>query len=343
MSVNSENLIPIVTKALGLSASVSIENLKRLTGGASRETWSFDALFAADGKPQSRGLVLRFGTSSYGDVLGASGEAEYELYKTISNSDSLPIPKPLIYIADTTFLGADFFLIERIDHCETSPALLFSDAYRDVARKTVLDIFRLGGKLSLFQWQGTRLEEIFEVPEPNQVWSRQLQYWRQVISDCAIDPQPLVNYLINWLAQNPPAPPERIAVLSGDYRLGNFLYNSDGEVKGWLDWEMGHLGDPMEDLTWALMSNWRSDDGFPGGLTREDLINEWQRSSGLKIDAKSFHWWSLFQHVKAHGIWQAAVKACARNPAADIKHLLIAVSCPILQDRLLIDEMEWAK
>lgn len=340
MNLDAKQLVPIVSDALGATAPVRIENLQRLTAGASRETWSLDAVDAVS-ETTRRGLILRFGTSTYGDVLGAIGKAEYEFYNTLSASSSLPLPKPVRYIADTSLLGSDFFLIDRIDHCETSPALLSSHAYREVAGKTVREVFRLGGELSRFAWQDTPLAKALPVVAPEQVWLQQLQYWRQVIADCAVEPQPTVNYLVNWLQANPPAPPERIVVLSGDFRLGNFLYAATGEVKGWLDWEMGHLGDPLEDLTWALMANWRTGDSFPGGLSRDDLIREWQQSSGLHIDAASLRWWTLFQHVKAQGIWQAAVRACATQPTVDMKHLMMAFSCPGLQDRLLMDDMRW--
>jgi len=341
MSPESEKLAAVVAAAVAGASSVRVESLTRLTGGSSRETWSFDALIDADAGLKRQGMILRFGRSEYGDALGAGASAEYEFYNTLSASAEIPVPRPIAYVADDSLFGSDFFITERVDDCETSPALLESPAYQGVATRTIKEIFRLGGELTRFRWQDTALADKIKVAAPNQVWRQQLDYWSGVIAACATEPQPLVNYLINWLRANPPQAPERVVVLSGDFRLGNFLYDIEGRVRGWLDWEMGHLGDPLEDLTWALLANWRVSEHFPGGLRKEDLVREWEAASGLSANPESLRWWSLFQHVKAHGIWQAAVGAVAQNLTTSIKHVVIAAGCPHLQDSLLIDDMKW--
>lgn len=341
MIPDSEKLTAAVAAAFPGARSVQVEQITRLTGGASRETWSFDAIIEDDAGLQRQGMILRLGRSEYGDALGAGAAAEYAFYNTLSASDKIPVPRPIAYVADDTLFGSDFFITERIDHCETSPALLDSPAYQGVAALTVKEIFRLGGELTRFPWQGTALADRIEVAAPEQVWRQQLDYWSGVIAACATEPQPLVHYLIHWLRANPPPAPERVVVLSGDFRVGNFLYDVEGRVRGWLDWEMGHLGDPLEDLAWALLSNWRAGEHFPGGLGKEELIREWEAASGLTADPESLRWWSLFQHVKAHGIWQAAVGAVAQNLTSSVKHLVIAACAPQLQDSLLIDEMRW--
>ena len=58
------------------------------------------------------------------------------------------------------------------------------------------------------------------------------------------------------LRRTPPPPAQKISVVHGDYRTGNFLHDGDGVIRGILDWEMAHLGDPLEDLAWALDPLW---------------------------------------------------------------------------------------
>ena len=67
-----------------------------------------------------------------------------------------------------------------------------------------------------------------------------------------LEPQPIIRAAIRWLRANPPPPPERVSVVHGDYRVGNFLYTKEG-IHGIVDWEMAHLGDPLEDLAWSFM------------------------------------------------------------------------------------------
>ena len=69
-------------------------------------------------------------------------------------------------------------------------------------------------------------------------------------------PQPIVRAAIRRLRRNPPGPPERISVVHGDYRSGNFMHDGHGKILGVLDWEMVHLGDAVEDLAWCFDPLW---------------------------------------------------------------------------------------
>ena len=50
-----------------------------------------------------------------------------------------------------------------------------------------------------------------------------------------------------------PAPP---VLVHGDFRNGNFIVGADG-IRAVLDWELAHLGDPVEDLGWLCVKSWR--------------------------------------------------------------------------------------
>ncbi len=96
----------------------------------------------------------------------------------------------------------------------------------------------------------------------------------------------------------------------GDYRSGNFLHDGQGAMVAVLDWEMAHLGDPLEDLGWALDPLWRHNETHrvAGMLPRDEAIAVWERASGLKVDPVAFAWWELFASVKGQAIWTSAAK-----------------------------------
>ena len=54
------------------------------------------------------------------------------------------------------------------------------------------------------------------------------------------------------------AAPSR-ALVHGDFRNGNFIVGPDG-IRAVLDWELAHLGDPIEDLGWLCVKSWRFGD-----------------------------------------------------------------------------------
>ena len=116
---------------------------------------------------------------------------------------------------------------------------------------------------------------------------------------------------IRRLRRAPPSPPAKIAVVHGDYRSGNFLHDGAGAILAVLDWEMAHLGDPLEDLAWAMDPLWSrpGDERVSGMIPREEGLAIWRRASGLPIDPGALAWWRLFASVKAQAIWISSAKA----------------------------------
>ena len=58
------------------------------------------------------------------------------------------------------------------------------------------------------------------------------------------------------LARGQPTTDRQAGVVHGDFRLGNVIVDDEGLVAV-LDWELVHLGDPMEDLGWLCVKSWR--------------------------------------------------------------------------------------
>lgn len=63
---------------------------------------------------------------------------------------------------------------------------------------------------------------------------------------------PLLDVAFNWLAENMPDPDGAVVLAHGDAGPGNFLFEQ-GRMTALIDWELAHLGDPMEDLAWFSM------------------------------------------------------------------------------------------
>ena len=73
--------------------------------------------------------------------------------------------------------------------------------------------------------------------------------------------------------------------MHGDFRHGNLIIGPDG-VRAVLDWELAHLGDPMEDLGWICVNSWRFgeiDKPVGGFGTREELFAGYE-AAGRRVD-----------------------------------------------------------
>lgn len=147
---------------------------------------------------------------------------------------------------------------------------------------------------------------------------------------------------IRRLRANPPPPAQKIAIVHGDYRSGNVMHDGAGRMLAMLDWEMAHLGDPLEDLGWALDPIW---DHFEAGkvcgmTTRERALDAWRATSGLAVDPAAMRWWSLFNSIKGRGIWTSAFKEFVDGGRTDPVLGVSGWYTAIRQDTIIAAQLE---
>jgi aminoglycoside phosphotransferase (APT) family kinase protein len=108
---------------------------------------------------------------------------------------------------------------------------------------------------------------------------------------------PILEWALIWFRTHAPKA-RRISVVHGDYRIGNFL-ELDGRISAILDWELVHLGDPMEDLGWICLQAWRGRSPYMCHLfTREELKDKYEALTGAAVDLAVLHYWEAFGTFK---------------------------------------------
>jgi aminoglycoside phosphotransferase (APT) family kinase protein len=233
-------------------------------------------------------------------------ETEFAAYRSFQDSP-VPVPRALFLEREAHWLERPFFVMEEIEGC-TAGSILSADPYAAHRRRVGEQYYSILGEIAQRDVASSELARVVPVPAPAECWQRELDKWEQVINEDELEPLPVARAAIRWMRRNPPPSP-RVAIVHGDFRTGNFLFDGDGRIRAILDWEMAHLGDPLEDLAWALDPLWSADRAHPGGmLTREEGIAIWERSSGLKADPKALAWWSMFASFKGLAIWVSSAK-----------------------------------
>jgi aminoglycoside phosphotransferase (APT) family kinase protein len=199
--------------------------------------------------------------------------------------------------------------MERIDG-GTVPSPFVFDPYAEHADALGRQFFTTLGRLAALNHEDTPIRQAAEAPAPDDCWRIALDHWSGVIEADEQHPQPIVRAAIRWLYRHPPPPAQRISIVHGDYRSGNFMHDGAGQILAILDWEMAHLGDPIEDLGWAFDPLWNHfDEGKVAGLIpKAEAIALWEAASGLTVDPEALAWWSLFNAVKGQAIWTSAAK-----------------------------------
>lgn len=326
-----EQVAAYLTRLWGTPATV--EALARIPGGASRETYRFDAL--ADGERHT--LILR--REPVAGLIDTETETEFRAYQ--SAAGVIPVPRAVALEADGAELGRPFFLTERIDGGVVAGS--FERApFGDHAQTIGQAFFAALGRLAAFDPAGTPLAAHVPTPAPDQCWRVALDYWEAVIDVDALQPIPVIRAAIRLLRANPPPPAQAIRIVHGDYRSGNLMHDGAGGMLAMFDWEMAHLGDPLEDLGWALDPIW---DHFQPGLAcgmipRADAIAAWQRASGMTVDPAAMRWWSLFNAVKGRAIWTSAFKEFVDGGRTDPVLGISGWYTATRQDTIIAEQLE---
>jgi len=296
----AERLGAYLTRAWG--EPVAVEKLARISGGASRETYRFDAVLGSGRRP----LILR--RDPPGSLIETDRRSEYLALKSFHGA-GVAAPEPLILELEGAELERPFFIMARVDGGMTASPFQ-PDAYAPHAAEIGADFFGTLGRIAAADPATLPIAEVCEAPALDGCWRRELDYWSGVVEADELHPQPIVRAAIRRLRRNPPTPAQKISVVHGDYRSGNFLHDGQGHVIAVLDWEMAHLGDPLEDLGWAIDPLWchSETERVSGMLPRAEAIAVWERASGLRVDPAAFAWWELFASVKGQAIWTSSAK-----------------------------------
>jgi aminoglycoside phosphotransferase (APT) family kinase protein len=241
-------------------AAAEVRGCKRLTGGASRETWAFEALIDGAWRP----LILRRGDSMTLEAAAIQAAAR------------AGVPEPEIVAA-----GDDYLVMERVEG-ETIPRRILREDRPGLATQC-----------------GEILARIHSIP-PEQIpglESGDALADLKAMIHAFDDPSPALELGLCWLGRNRP-PSGGDAVLHGDFRNGNLIVGTDG-IRAIIDWELVHRGDPMQDLGYLCVRAWRFGGEHPvGGFgSYEDLFAGYERAGGVPVDREAVRWWEVFGTV----------------------------------------------
>jgi aminoglycoside phosphotransferase (APT) family kinase protein len=260
-----------------------VVDLKILTGGASRQTWSFSYGSRSEDRPP-RGYVIQLNGVVVSDEL-ISTEKEALLLQRVAEN-AIPVPS-VIASGVSAKLGDTSYFITTFIEGETLPArYLHSDP-------------PLPGVAGLMSQCAKTLAAIHALPLENLCLPDYdfLDFYANQL-DASEEAHPVLEWARRWLVTH--RPPQRPPVLvHGDFRLGNFIVANEG-LRAILDWELAHFGSPLEDVAWPLVRAWRFDHVRPKGVfpEREAWIDAYVDASGLSLDNGEVRWWEVASTFK---------------------------------------------
>jgi len=264
------------------SLQQKIKKLIPLTGGASADINRI--ILESD-----RELIVRRTLSKEESVMAIPKTLEAKIQKIVKANDA-PVPEILMEFSEGAEIG-EGYVMEAIAG-ETIPRkILRDDGFKKARKKLPYEI----GK-SLAKIHQTKLDQLQDLEQTS--FLDTLQKLNLVYLSFQ-QPQPVFDLAFKWLeAQNLEDYGE--VLVHGDFRFGNFII-SEENLESIIDWELAHIGNPMEDLGWLCVRSWRFGNVTKrvGGLGNiEELIAGYEANSEIKIDETQLDIWQLYGSLR---------------------------------------------
>ncbi|GAB3291378.1 phosphotransferase family protein [Parasphingorhabdus pacifica] len=270
----------LLTRCWGQPVEVSV--LDRLSGGASRETWTLVADLPSG---ERRRFVLRRDppTEPRPDVLIREAAA-----LRAAGTRGVPEPGLIAWSESPAELGAAYILMDHVPG-ETIPRRILREPEYAPAREC-------------FAEQCGQILAAIHAMEPAgiaaDVHDDPLESLLAEYDELA-EPHPAFELAFRRLTEERPPASGAPSMVHGDFRLGNLIIDPGG-VRAVLDWELVHTGDPLEDLGWLCAKAWRFGGSRPvGGMgSYAELVTAYEQAGGREVAESALHWWMVFATLR---------------------------------------------
>lgn len=294
-----------------------------------------------DAGPQSFILLMEKADSP----VPPNSHAEYLAMRALSAFPGLRVPHAYCKEDSEKPLGRPFIVTEWLPGA-TNPQHLMNEEHLPHARSIALQAFEILGSLATIDVDAIDLGPSIRAPSSADVHMHELDRMERLLRENDASDRPITSAALRHLHRTAPAPPTKISIAHGDYRIGNYLFDTSG-VTGVIDWEMVHKGDPLEDLAWAMLPNWEfaaHPKLVSGLLTHQEAIEAWERTSGLMVDREALDWWILFCHIKLLSIGVSSRHMFATGKTREIVMGLVGLCAPAKGESHMarILERQWA-
>jgi len=203
-------------------------------------------------KAASGDYVLR--RKPFGELLKSAHavDREFRVIRALQETD-VPVPKALHLCSDTSVIGAQFYIMSYVaGQTYWNPALPEMD---NTARANCYD--HVNKTLAAIHSIDISAVGLSDYGKPGNYFARQTSRWTRQYLATETENIEEMNAVMLWLEANMIEDDGRIALVHGDFRIDNLMFDASGqEVLAVLDWELSTLGHPFADLAYQC-ALWR--------------------------------------------------------------------------------------
>ena len=218
---------------------------------------------------------------------------EYRILAAL-NGSAVPVPRVRHLCEDPSIIGAPFYVMDFVD----GQVYRSADDLLRVGRARTATIGRhfVEALVTIHAVVASDIG-LGDFGRPQGFLARQVRRWKKQLDASYSRPLAGADELYEKLAHSVPTPDAPGAIVHGDYRLDNVLFDDADQVAAVVDWEMATLGDPLTDVGLILAyehlatldSTIANACAAPGYLTGSDLLEAYSTTSGRTLEHMGFY------------------------------------------------------
>jgi len=261
-----------------------VSGLRQLSGGASMESWQF--VFV-----DQRYILRRFPSLAaqhdFPEGVATVPLRDQAVLMQHASSRGVLVPEVIAILEQDDAMG-DGFIMACVEGEALPQRLLADPSYADAMASLSEHCARELARIHAIPIAS--LPVTLMVQTPRDALQEQEHFYRAYGSH-----HPIYSLALAWLSAHCPVASSQV-LLHGDFRLGNFLVDQRG-LTSVLDWELAHIGDPLQDIAFLCTPSWRFgryQQEAGGFASLEGWLADYERAAGVEVSKVDLAWWLIF-------------------------------------------------
>jgi aminoglycoside phosphotransferase (APT) family kinase protein len=268
-----------------LAEPVAVTSLRQTFPGMSRETWLVEIKRGSSLTPE--GLVVRADPPG-GSIVPIPLEFEWKVYEHL-NRTPIPVARAYWYDADPEITDGRPLFVRSMVEGVTYPPGLQADTNEAAERRkhVVLEYVEKIALIHLLDWRAHGFGSFMEAAaSPEEVIRAELMRWWRIWEEVRSEPFPIITEVLHWFREHLPKRAAAVTLCKGQTGIGEEIWRDD-KIVAFSDWELAHIGDPIQDLALS-----------------QGMLNMWDRSKILAHYESCVGFSLPLENIAYYSVWE---------------------------------------